>query len=206
MEIDIKKKLSKVYTLFTKYGVKSLTMNDIAKEMGMSKKTLYKYVDSKEALIELVLENDKEQTACYINQFSEDMNKEGCSALQIFIRLFNQFVKDFSEFSPIFIRDMKVYYPEILNDDKQCEREDALKILKTNILLGRKQGLYETNFDIDIVTKILLSNLISTFISEFIEPSEFKDSTFYKHFLAFNLRSLLTEEGLKVFDKEIENV
>ena len=134
--------LLKVADLFADNGAKTLTMDDIAKEFSMSKKTLYQLYKNKEDLLTEVLDHklDLVVEALLLNDSKTDNAIE-----RMFLR-----EKDFESFSrtnkTTFIRQLIKYYPSIYNQHILSIDEKISKIIIHNIKLGREQGYYRAGF------------------------------------------------------------
>src|ERR1035437_2884162 len=109
MNEELKNLLSKVRCLYMKYGIKSVTMDDVARELGISKKTLYQYVNDKNELVQKVVEMELDDKA-------EGFSKMNCSGLNAIEELFEvhkmirQMLKDYN---PSTEYDLRKYYPEL---------------------------------------------------------------------------------------------
>jgi AcrR family transcriptional regulator len=201
METEIKNKLLRVMTLFKTYGVKSITMNDIAKEMGMSKKTLYKYVSSKEELIAMAIETERVEKKNENMKIKDRMEKDGANVLECFAKIFKLIIQDFQNFSPIYLRDMRIYYSEILHKVNEKSKGHALKNMSYFFEKGIEQGLYDSRINSLIASKLMLNSIASLFNAEVIEAKEFNDPLFYKSYLNFVFKSFLTEKGFNEFEQ-----
>src|ERR1017187_9589421 len=100
--------ISKSAELFLHYGVKSLTMDEIAKQLGMSKKTIYQYVSNKSDLVRKVMQAhlDKE------DNFIKEVQKTSKNALEENLRMMTFMSGELQEFNAVIFFDLQKYYPE----------------------------------------------------------------------------------------------
>ena len=100
--------LNKSRELFMKNGVKSLTMDEIAKEMGMSKKTIYQFVDNKSELINLTMKDFLDQE----RNLMDAILKNSANSVDEMISMIDYFLQVVREFNAATLHDVQKYYPE----------------------------------------------------------------------------------------------
>lgn len=189
--------IEKVTELFVQNGAKTLTMDDIAGEFGISKKTLYKDYRNKEALLEEVLthmlkgilERVKNLDAKIENaierMFCRDVEIERASTIN----------------NSIMLRQLIKYYPHIF-ERKMIDFSDKFSdILISNIELGRKQGYYRQDFDPKFYGKLFFQ-LIMSYNSPYLDTSSITRYQYHNEALKFYMHSITTQEG-KDFMKEL---
>lgn len=190
--------ISKASEMFLKLGFKSITMDDIAGEMCISKKTIYKYFCNKEILIQ-------ESTAVLHNQVHELINKivaQNYNAIQenfeirkMFKELFNS-----SDTSPIY--QLKKHYPEIYGTVISREINECNVFFTQNIVKGIEQGLYRKDLNIPSFVKfyyILIFSINENTVSE-KEAQKLEIEA-----LEYHTRAMATTEGLAELEKQLLN-
>jgi len=193
-----KKFLEKVVDLFIENGAKTLTMDDIAKEFGMSKKTLYQKYKNKEALLEDVLQfklNSVIETIHLIDSTSEN-------AIEKMIIRESKFENFSRTNKSLFIRQLLKYYPGIFNQHIINMNEEISKLLIINVENGRKQGLYRNDFNEKLYIKFFLQMMLSYESSPLFEDDGIEREYFCFEAVMFYLHSIATEKG-KVFLKKV---
>ncbi|MDP6922445.1 MAG: TetR/AcrR family transcriptional regulator, partial [Lutibacter sp.] len=141
--------LSKAVELFMRLGFKSVTMNDVASNLGASKKTLYQYFINKEDLVRQTVEFVHDTIRNDIDKIRE----QGYNAIEENFKintLFKEFLKN-SENSPQY--QLKKYYPNIYS--RLMEKELAIfqNCLTDNFKKGIQEGLYRTGVNIDVFSR-----------------------------------------------------
>ena len=141
--------LCKAADLFIENGAKTLTMDDIAKEFGISKKTLYQKYKNKEELIEEVLYYKLVELIERLQFLDENIE----NAVERMICRDEQIEKLSHSNDNILIRQLLRYYPGIFHKHMLNFSEKFSEVLVHNIEKGRKQGLYRGDFDAEIYAK-----------------------------------------------------
>ena len=152
--MEAKEKILKGATeLFFRLGVKSITMDDIARELGISKKTLYQHFEDKHQIILEMCSG-----ILYMNlQVIEKIAKESKDPIHEIIQTGTHLSKIFSSINPVLIYDLKRYYPEawqLLEDFKQ---KHILGILENNLRKGIKMKIYRSNLNVMLMARYRLA-------------------------------------------------
>ena len=141
--------LEKASQLFIENGAKSLTMDDIAKEFGMSKKTLYQKYANKEALLSDVLHYKLEEVIEKLNELDAIVE----NAIERMFCRDQQIEKAMQTNKSLLIRQLLKYYPTIFNKHMMDFSERFTEVMVHNIKRGREQGYYRDDFDANIYGK-----------------------------------------------------
>jgi AcrR family transcriptional regulator len=191
--------ISKASDMFLKLGFKSITMDDIAGEMCISKKTIYKYFCNKEILIEETTEAIHKE----IHQIIDNIIIKNHNAIQENFEIRKMFKEMFksSDNSPIY--QLRKHYPEIY--DKVMEREisECNSLFQQNIEKGIAQGLYRENINIQSYTKFYYSLVFSIKEST---SSEQESQKIELEILEYHTRAMATPEGLIELEKNLSNL
>lgn len=196
--------LEKATALFLKYGPKTVTMDDVAKEFGMSKKTLYQLYANKDELLKAVLFDIVRNV---INDVKRRM-KEVEHPLQLFLHTEASFAEFMVEDRDIFMLQMSRYYPEIFREHSLSVFEEINAFLTEVIIEGRKKGMIREDFDIRTYSKFVMILNQSAIESPFFENAFEQRATIRSGIDGFYLNAILTEKGklklkeLKENDKE----
>lgn len=192
-----KKFLEKVVDLFIDNGAKTLTMDDIAKEFGMSKKTLYQMYSNKEVLLEDVLEFK-------LNEVIEKLNELDIRIENAVDRMFcrdEQIEKAAQSNNSLLIRQLIKYYPAIFNKHMTQFSERFAEVLIHNIKRGREQEFYRTDFDAKIYAKMFFQLVMSYDSSPFLDTSKTDRMDYNNEALMFYMNAITTEKGKEQLKK-----
>jgi AcrR family transcriptional regulator len=190
--------IKKASELFLKLGFKSITMDDIACEMCISKKTIYKYFCNKEALI-------KESTAHLhqeVHQIIESIittNKNAIAENFEIRKMFSDMFQ-YSETSPIY--QLKKHYPEIYSEVLTIEINECSKCFRQNIEKGIASGLYREEIDIEAYVQFYYTLIFS--INE-NTSSEKEAQKLELKALEYHTRAMATSKGITELEKQLEN-
>ena len=190
--------LKKVSALFYLHGAKSLTMDEIAREFSMSKKTLYQQYKNKEILIAEVLDFMLTEMVekLYIDKI-DDVNP----IVNMFCRERNMEALSKSN-RTLFVRQLQKYYPALFENHLVEMDTKISAIVINNINKGRDQGLYRTDFDANFYSKLLLHLFISVESSVLFEQESTEDQRLndQNEIMKFFLHSIATEKGAEILN------
>lgn len=190
--------IAKATDLFLKLGFKSVTMDDIAGEMCISKKTIYKYFCNKELLIE-------ESTTMVhkeVHQIIESIVARNHNAIEENFEIRKMFKEMFKagDTSPVY--QLKKHYPEIYDTVMSREINECNIVFKQNIVKGIQQGLYRKNTPIDTYVNFYYTLIFSINgnISSEKEANELELQA-----LEYHTRAMATAEGITELEKQLHN-
>ncbi len=188
--------VEKAARLFKKYGIKSVSMDDIAKELGISKKTIYQSVKDKETLIGLFLD---EEFRYYKNKLSEIENKSYNVILEFIKidRIFNEFIFEIS--LPLHF-DLVKYFPKIFSTFKDRYNQLFYETVKGNLEKGIKNNIYRKNININIISKHQLLRLDRVHESKVFSLKEISSSEFIKEICYYHLRGIIENSAINLLD------
>ena len=187
--------------LFFRLGIRSVSIDDICRELGMSKKTFYVYFASKDELIEQMLQANLN----YIDGKMEDLLR---------IKDFRQIVKLFMKRQetekndvrrvPQLAYDLKKYYPRQFADFQEKCLEMQQRYLEQYLEMGVSQGLVRADLNIKI-TAFLFAGLHSAAIRDFEELEAHNHNMHQLGYTTMDIlvRGILSEEGLKLYTSTI---
>lgn len=186
--------------LFFRLGIRSVSIDDICRELGMSKKTFYVYFASKDELIEQMLQAN-------LNYISGKM--EELAAVGDFRLIVKKFIKRQEAEKndvrrvPQLVYDLKKYYPRQFADFQMKCFETQKNYLMRYLEMGVAQGLVRSNLDIEL-TAVLFAKIHSDAIRdiEVIEAHNHNMHQLGHTAMDIFVRGVLSEEGLKLFESE----
>jgi AcrR family transcriptional regulator len=187
--------------VFLKFGIRAVTMDDLARELGMSKKTIYKYFSDKDELVKTIiqLKTQGDRELCVI------ACQQAENAIDEMIRI-SEFVSEMLKdvHSSVFF-DLQKYHREsweIMEDHKNTFVRNQIK---GNIERGIKEGIYRENGDPDILSKAYVATMGALFDGATFPSNEYKFSKVLNQIIRFQIRGLANEKGLKYFKKRLND-
>lgn len=194
--------LQKALALFFRYGVKSVTMDDIARELAISKKTLYQFFENKNDLITQIMqaENTKDEIL-----FKEIIKNTANAIDELFVHA-QHAIGELTKLmaSPATMYDLQKYYRETWQQFEQAMNQRIYEGTKANIERGKKEGLYRTEVDADIIAKLYVSKMMC-FVDEDMFPTKQYDKVkLFKQYLIYHIHGIATAKGLKKLEDRID--
>ena len=190
--------LQKSTDMFLRLGFKSITMDDIACEMCISKKTIYKYFSNKDLLIEesvQMVHKEVHETITKIVSQNFNAIEENFEIRRMFKEMFKS-----AESSPIY--QLKKHYPEIYEKVLTMQVSVCEECFRDNIIKGIKEGLYRKDLDIENYVKFYYTLIFNinenTMLEKDAQELELKA-------LEYHIRAMATLTGIKELEKQILN-
>jgi len=192
--------IKKVSELYNKYGIKSITMDDVSGQLGISKKTLYEHFSDKSELVLKVIE--------FISREREDQfcqyKKQAGNALEELLNIYRFYLQIMKEINPSFEFDLKKYYPEIYSKLKQMRRDKMLEATLENLKKGKKEGLYRNEIREEIITRLQLLRVESLSDTDLFTQDELYSKEFVEEMFFYHLYGILSAKGITYLNEHIE--
>jgi AcrR family transcriptional regulator len=192
----------KAMELFMKYGIKSVSMDDLAKELGVSKKTIYNEIENKEALISRLLER-------YISDETEQIQRihsESKDAIHELVLIAQHVSKTLDHIQPITIFDLKKYFVSHWDMLLQLVFAHIYKVILQNIKRGRKAGIYRKNFDEDIMCRLYVANSMLMFDEFYFPSDQYNKKRVFQEFISQFLFSIISPQGETIYLQYIKEL
>lgn len=191
--------LQGAFQLFSQYGIKSVSMDDIARHLSVSKKTIYQsYKDKNDIVLQIMRgmlnANKQEVDRCRSN--AKDAVQEG-------IEIINHIQRLIASFNPSFFYDMQKYHPDAWQMFRSFREEFAYLKLKDTLQRGIQEGLYRDNINIEIMARMRIEDMEAVFNPFLFTPSKFNlTELIYETTLHF-LYGVATIKGHKLINRYI---
>ncbi|WPU91926.1 TetR/AcrR family transcriptional regulator [Mucilaginibacter sabulilitoris] len=183
--------------LFLRAGIKSITMDDIARHLGMSKKTIYQFFKDKNDLVTAVvrrkLKEDEDQMADIISK-SENVIEEMINMMKCSEDIF-------SRINPIVVHDMQRYHPEAWAEFQKFKAEILISTLEELLTKGMKQGYIRKDIDVKIIARMRVNQVELGFNTEIFPVSEFNTWKVQVQFLDHFNYGICTLKGYKLLNQ-----
>jgi TetR/AcrR family transcriptional regulator, cholesterol catabolism regulator len=202
MNEELKNILLKVRELYMTYGIKSITMDDVARELGISKKTLYQYVTDKDDLVGKFVDNEiaiRQEEIC--NCF-----RSGLNAIEELFEISIYMNRIFRNQNPATEYDLKKYYPHHFQKTEKARKEGIYEYILLNLKKGIKEGLYREEMNTEIIAKLYLSRAENSHLNELFTKEEFPSLKTFIEILTYHVRGIATEKGIGVLEKKINEI
>ncbi len=191
--------LERAGLVFMKLGIKSVTMDDVAKELGISKKTLYNHFDDKNQLVEFIIR-------AKINEDIAVFQKASSEALNAIDELYmhsRYVLETFKSVNPTVFYDLRKNYSaawKIIVDHKwNFVYNQFIK----NINRGIDEGIYRNDIHKEIYAKLFVSQIEMITEGDVFPSPKFRYDTVFLEIFRLHIRGIANEKGLKYFQEQI---
>lgn len=196
--MNIKELLSKAEEIFLSYGIKSVTMDDFAGKLGISKKTLYQFVCDKSDLVQKTMKNHIETEKKAI----QDISRQNENAIDEIFAIGRHVMVHISKMNPSAMYDLQKYHPEAWKLFLDFKNTFIYSCILENMERGVKQGLYRSDFNTDIVARIYAARTEIVVSQEVFPFPKYNVIDVYAEYLKYHVRSIATEKGLTYLEKQ----
>lgn len=198
MEEQIKQLVEKVSELYMRYGIRSVTMDDVARHLGISKKTLYGYVKDKKELVELSVEY-------HLNghiKAEKELIQQKLSALDELLEGYRFAGEILKKTNPSYQYDLQKYYPHLCENFNRFKRENLFNIIRKNLLKGIEEGVYRKEINVDIIAKMHAFRHFKSddFNQEDLELFMNKDA--FKEIFLYHIHAILNDKGREILKQK----
>lgn len=196
MELKDRIKL-KADELFRRYGIKSVTMDDIASQSGVSKKTIYQCFSDKSELVDDVIVNMiTYNRECCINDKTRATN-----AIEEVYMVMEMMRAMFENMNPAILLDVERNHPLTYEKFKQHKYDFLYKTIRANIERGKEEELYRPDIDSDVVAKMRLETMMLPFDEISFPKTEYSLVYLQQQLIEHFLFGLVSQKGYKLILK-----
>lgn len=201
-KLDIIERSSLIYL---KYGIKSVTMDDLANQLGMSKKTIYKYFEDKNDLINTIILRTLsfEEKMCYKIQNKSE------NALEALIQISKMVIQRLNYVNPTIFFDLQKHHNEAWQTLENHKWNFVLNAVRNNINRGINEKLYRNDLNVEIIARLYISTIDTIMNPEIYDWPNFQFQELFKEVMRFQFHGLVNENGknyLKLKFKDEYNV
>lgn len=182
--------------IFMRYGLKSVTMDDVCRELGISKKTLYQHVTDKNDLISKVLDQDIEADEKLICA----LQSSALSAIDELLHIQKMVTMKVQHMHSSIIYDLKKYYPESWGRIIKHRNEFIVGCIEQNIEKGQKEGLFRLDINSAVIARIYSAQIEATIDPMLFTGLKVNTATIYAEAMRYHIRGIATEKGLNYLE------
>lgn len=176
-------------------------MDDISKELGISKKTLYKNFKDKDAIVSTLMKidiNGEMNLLKTLTQTSQNAIEETYSFSQVLI-------EKLKSVNPALMYDLEKYHPKAWKLFVTHKRIDVFGCIKMNIERGVKEGLYLESLNAEIVAKLYSEKIDMIFNQEVFPDGAYSVEEVYTEMIQYHLRGIVNDKGREYLTKIKKN-
>ncbi len=186
--------------IFWTNGIRSVTMDDIARELGISKKTLYLYVKDKNDLVTKVLKH----TSCRFHDHIRSIQEQELNAIDEMYAIVQYISQESAKFHPSLYFDLAKYHPDacrIMDDGKQVQ---VVKQVADNMEKGIREGLYRDNLNVPLIAKLYVvrfDQVMSVEMGRFTEKYSMAEINW--ELFRYHIRGIASKKGIDYLEKKV---
>lgn len=185
--------------LFLKKGVKQVNMDEVASNLGISKKTLYIHFENKQDLVHHCFHRHNEKVSEMINTSVSRFD----NAIDELFAIDETFSLVMKQTNPYLLGELKRYYPQTWSLIEDLKQKVLFGIMKNNLINGVEQELYRAELDVDIIAKLMISRT-DTLVNDEIFPLTHYD---FRKLLTenriYHIRGIATTKGINYLEQKI---
>jgi AcrR family transcriptional regulator len=170
VEINTKDRIKqKAKELFMRYGIRSVSMDDIATQLGISKKTIYQYFTDKDELVDAVVDEDVKtmQMECL------ETGRVAKDAVDEIFLIVDRILEQFRNMNPMVIYDLEKFHVRAYQRFMEHKTKFLLQMIRKNLEWGVKEELYRPDINIDVMSKFRLESMMIPFNIDLYPPSRY---------------------------------
>ena len=194
----MKKRIIKGSTeLFFSHGIRSVTMDDIAHTLGISKKTLYLHFSDKDKLVQV---STAKHLEAELNMMTS-IHKEAKDSIHEIMLIMKRMDELFRTLNPLLLSDMQKYHPNAWNHFRNFKNVTMMKMIEDNIRRGIKEGLYRKEVKLDILARLRVEEVEMAMRSDVYPTAKYDMRDVHLSLLDHFLHGITTLTGFKLIEK-----
>lgn len=183
--------------LFFKYGIKSVTMDDIAKHLAISKKTIYQFFEDKNEMVETLMTISLKADECEFRQIQDESENVIVEVFNMMKHMGNMF----SKINPTIFYDLQKYHPKAWAQFKIFKEDCMAKMVESSIERGIKEGLVRTDVNAKVLSRLRIEEVEMGLRADIFPPDKFKMLDVQLALIDHFLHGICTLKGHKMINK-----
>jgi len=175
-------------------------MDDVARELKISKKTVYKYVKDKPELVAKVMTGICLEEQAVTTKIAE----ENSNAIDELIEISKHVSQRLQQIHPSVHYDLEKYYPKAWEVFVKHKTEYIYSCVTQNLEKGVKQDLYRKNINIPVIAKLYISKIDMVFDPEIFPVTQFTFPEVHAEHMRYHIRGIASEKGVKYLTEKVK--
>ncbi|QHV95458.1 MULTISPECIES: TetR/AcrR family transcriptional regulator [Spirosoma] len=193
--------LAETERLFWKYGVRSVTMEDIARQLGISKKTIYQHFADKEQILYQVMRDKMVKNQSEM----ECMTIKTDNPVEEILHVLTMMQKHADQVSPNLLIDIKRHYPQAFALFRQYKEQHIMHSILENIQKGISQGLYRSDINPTLLARLRVEQIELAFNNEIFPTDQYTMLEIQHELMHHFVRGMLTEKGFIIYNQYVNH-
>lgn len=182
--------------LFCRYGIKSITMDDIARHLGISKKTIYQFYKDKKELVHLLIEKMLEDQRVEMTSRGEGAK----NAIEEIFLVLGYLRRLMQHLNPVVFYDLRKYHFDSWMLYQEFRDNYLIARVKRNLEWGAEEGIYRTNFDPEMLARLRIHQLNAVFEGQIFPAARFEMAQVLNELTEHFLYGVASPKGYKMID------
>lgn len=189
--------LIKAEALFRSYGIRAVTLDEIANSLGISKKTIYQFFEDKDALVDEIMMAEFSKT----NSDCEHCSSSAKNAVEEIFLMMQHLDEDFRNLNPLILHDLKKFHHNTFIKFNQYMHENMIIMIAANLKRGIEEGIYRADFDIETIARFRMASVWLMFDQEIFPANKFNLVKISHEVMELFLYGLVNPKGYKLIEK-----
>lgn len=185
--------LEKAQALFMRFGIRSVSMDNIASELGMSKKTIYQYYTDKDELVHAVMDGEVART----HQDCEFCKRHSGNAIEEMFLTMQQVHEHFSKLNPSVLYDLEKFHPGAFAKFRKMKEEYLMEVIADNIRRGKEEGVYREDIPVELMSRYRVETMMIPFAMAAQAPNQYNLADVSKEVMEHFFIGISTLKGFK---------
>lgn len=190
----------KAHELFMQFGLKSVSMDDIATKLGISKKTIYQFYADKDDLVDEVIKSLLQHSESCCNR---DVTAAANAVHEIFLAM-DFIMEAFRSMNPSLLFDMQKYYPAAFQKFLKHKNDYLFGVIKQNLQRGIKEELYRGDLKVEVLARFRVESMMLPFNPEFHTKVKHSLATIEQEITLHFLFGMVSPKGYKLAAKYLQ--
>nr|WP_281349583.1 TetR/AcrR family transcriptional regulator [Fulvivirga aurantia] len=186
--------------MFHKYGIRSVSMDDIARHLTVSKKTIYQYFKDKDEIVTLTLRAHMEME---MKEYDE-VFEVATNAVEELALVSKCMRKDFKDMNPSLLFDMQKYHPGAWKIWLDFKNEFIKDHVVSNLKRGIEEGYFRKDIDVEVMAIFRVEQVQLAFDDSVFPSDQFDFKKVQMQFFNHFVHGIVTEKGLELFEAYLE--
>jgi AcrR family transcriptional regulator len=199
MDEKTKEYTERAASVFMRLGIRSVTMDDIARELGVSKKTLYVHFKDKNELIRNIMlaKIEEDQLSCTKAQ------NQTANAIEELFDIIQLVIEHLSKINPNVFHDLQKYHSDAWEIITTHKCVFVTEMIRKNVERGILEGIYRSEIDADIISRLFVGMTDLIFDGKTFPWPEFSLTRVYSEIISFQIHGMANEKGLNILTKKM---
>jgi TetR/AcrR family transcriptional regulator, cholesterol catabolism regulator len=194
--------LEQVRRLYHRYGIKSVTMDDVARQLCISKKTLYERFADKEDLVKNVLMMDHQNR----NNFFNEIEKKKMNAINEILEVYKAINAMFMDYNTSMEYDIRKYYPGLYQKVREIRRKKMYETVYNNMNKGMREGWYRNDLNTKIIARLHVFRVENMFENDIFTVEELVSTKVFNEIFVYHMYGILSAKGRLYFEKYFDRI